>query len=98
MNRHGVFVIGLFLAGFAIAAEACGSDDAASPSNGGDGGSSDASLGDGAANDGSSSGDGGACAHNAATADDRVRNVLISHPFAASGDPATLFEVLSLAT
>lgn len=100
MKRIAIFAIGLFFGGSVIVSEACGSNDSASPGapgNADGGGDTGSSTGDGGARDAEPSGDGGACTHNGATADDRVRNVLISKPFAASGDPATLFEVLSLA-
>jgi hypothetical protein len=99
MGRSRVAFLGLFLAGFAIAAEACGSSDDASSATGIDaGGGSDGSLSDASTpNEASTGGDGGACARVADPTDDHVRTVLISHPFDAAGDAAPLFEVLSLA-
>jgi hypothetical protein len=98
-RRTHIVGIGFILAGFAIAAEACGSSDDASQAN-----SNDAGVGDGSnssdanVSDASSAGDGGACARAADPTDDHVRTVLISHPFDDSGNAASIFEVLSLAT
>jgi hypothetical protein len=90
--------IGFILAGFAIAAEACGSSDDTNGSATNDAGVGDGSIGaDGSANEASTGGDGGACARVADPTEDHVRTVLISHPFDAAGDAASLFEVLSLA-
>jgi hypothetical protein len=90
--------IGFILAGFAIAAEACGSSDDTNGASTSDSGVGDGSIGaDGSADDASTTGDGGACARVADPTADHVRTVLISHPFDDSGNAASLFEVLSLA-
>jgi hypothetical protein len=84
------------LAGIAIGANACGSSDDASNPAANDAGENDASVADGDIGDAGSSGDGGACARVADPTDDHVRTVLISHPFDATGNAASLFEMLSL--
>lgn len=89
--------ISLFLAGFACAAEACGSGDDSSggPSDGGGGGNGDGATG----GDGGGGSDGsGTCTRTGTTPDDHVRNVVVSHPFDADGNKATAFELLTLGT
>lgn len=98
-HKLRVVGVGFILAGFAIGAEACGSSDDSSNGN-----SNDAGVGDGStaadvgAGDSGNVGDGGACTRVADPTDDHVRTVLISHPFDDSGNAASLFEALSLAT
>lgn len=86
----------MILAGFAIALQACGSDD----SNGGDvADDTDANVnpGDAGKND-ATVGDGSTSCDRTASTDDHVRNVVISHPFDADGNKTTAFELLTLGT
>ena len=86
----------LFLAGFAIAMQACGSGDD-SASNSADDSDSSVGPGDAGKPDGTI-GDGATTCNRTASPDDHVRNVVVSHPFDAAGNKTNVFELLTLGT